>query len=88
MSNLVPKEGSEQGDVCDDPKDGDDAVEGDEGVVGAVRKPAGEGGIGTLSQLALISNRSRSQLLKVEVVRSHMICKKTVCDQARFSSLV
>ena len=42
MSNLVPKEGSEQGDVSDESKDGDDAVEGDEGVVGAVRHPAGK----------------------------------------------
>ena len=39
MSNLVSKEGSEQGDVSDDSKDGNDAVEGDEGVVGDVRHP-------------------------------------------------
>ena len=44
-SDLVPEERSEQGDVGDDSHDGDAAVEGDEGVVGAVRQPAGEEGV-------------------------------------------
>ena len=47
LSDLFPEEGPEQGDVGDDSHDGDAAVEGDEGVVGAVRQPAGQDGIGT-----------------------------------------
>ena len=45
--HLVPEEGPEQGDVGDDSHDGDAAVESDEGVVGAVRQPAGQEDIGT-----------------------------------------
>ena len=40
--DLVPEEGPEQSDVGDDSHAGDAAVEGDEGVVGAVRQPAGQ----------------------------------------------